>query len=297
MYGHSFDFTGRISANPALNIRWSYNAPKLPTINVATSVRWTDLGFLNIWGNRLSLSYLNTRQEMYISNLKWKLFDMRVGARNEYISIRNIRSFEFIGDYDFGQLSNDFVTAFAEGRADTFDDGYFPAKGVNAGISYVWTFAGFPHRFNNFHTVQVDAKTVVPIGDRLAFIPSFNFRFLFGDDVPVAYFNAIGGSLQGRYLDQQIPFLGVTNLHAMKNFLTIYRADLRLRLAKNHYLTGTVNYARDCDTLKEYPYGSGYTGAALEYSFDTIFGPLSANVHWSDLTRKVGFYLSAGYSF
>ena len=78
----------------------------------------------------------------------------------------------------------------------------------------MWTFAGFPHRFNNFHTVQVDAKTVVPIGDRLAFIPSFNFRFLFGDDVPVAYFNAIGGSLQGRYLDQQIPFLGVTNLHA-----------------------------------------------------------------------------------
>jgi hypothetical protein len=43
--------------------------------------------------------------------------------------------------------------------------------------------------------------------------------------------------------------------------------------------------------------GSGYIGAGAEYSFDTIFGPLSANVHWSNLTGKVGVYLSAGYNF
>ena len=138
---------------------------------------------------------------------------------------------------------------------------------------------------------------MVPIGEIFAFIPSFNLRFLIGDDIPVAYFNAVGGSLPGRYVDQQMPFLGVTNLHAMKNMLTLYRADLRFKLAKNHYVTGTVNYARDCDALKDYAYGPGYFGAALEYSFDTIFGPLSANVHWSDITGKVGFYLSAGYNF
>ena len=150
---------------------------------------------------------------------------------------------------------------------------------------------------NNFHTVHVDGKVVVPIIDCLTFIPSVNFRFLLGDEIPVAYFNAIGGSLPGRYIDQQMPFAGVTNLLAMKNNLTIYRADLRLKLARNHYLTGIVNYARDCDYISEYAYGPGYFGTALEYSFDTIFGPLSANVHWSDLTKKVGFYLSAGYSF
>ena len=138
---------------------------------------------------------------------------------------------------------------------------------------------------------------MLPIGDVFAFIPSFNFRFLFGNEVPVAYFNAIGGSLPGRYIDQQMAFPGVTNLYAMKNMLTIYRTDFRFTLAKNHYLTGILNYARDCDDLRNYASGPGYFGAALEYSFDTIFGPLSANIHWSDITRKVGFYLSAGYSF
>ena len=225
MYGHSFDFTGRVSANPALTVRWSYNAPKMPTLNISASGRWTDLGLLNLWGNRLSLGYLNTKQEIYLSNLRWKLFDMRVGARNELIRISNIKSSQIIGDYDFGQLDNDFMTAFAEGRADTFDDGYFPNYGFTAGVSYGWTFGGFPHSFNNFHTVTADAKVVVPAGNVFAFIPSFNARFLFGNDIPVAYFNAMGGSMPGRYVDQQMPFIGVNNLSAMKNILTVFRTD------------------------------------------------------------------------
>lgn len=297
MSGHSFDFTGRISANPSLTVRWSYDAPKMPTINVAASIRWTDLGLLNLWGNRLSLGYLNTKQEVYLSNLKWKLFNMRVGARNELINIKNIKSSEFIGDYDFDQLNNDFITAFAEGRADTFDDGYFPKKGFTAGLSYGWTFGGFPHSFNNFHTVTADVKVVAPAGKVFAFIPSFSARFLFGKDVPVAYFNAMGGSLPGRYVDQQMPFVGINNLSAMKNILTIFRTDFRFNVARNHYVTAILNYARDCDRFKDYVQGLGYFGAAAEYSYDTIFGPITFNVHWSNLTNKVGIYLSAGYNF
>ena len=297
MSGHTFDFTGRISANPSLTVKWSYDAPKMPTLNVAASLRWTDLGLLNLWGNRLSLGYLNTKQEVYLSNLKWKLFNMRVGARNEFIKIDNIKSSQFIGDYDFGQLNNDFITAFAEVNADTFDDGYFPKKGFTAGLSYGWTFGGFPQTFKNFHTVTAEAKVVVPAGKVFAFIPSVSARFLFGDDVPVAYFNAMGGSLAGRYVDQQMPFVGINNLSAMKNILTIFRTDYRFRIAKNHYMTAILNYARDCDSFKEYATGLGYFGAAAEYSYDTIFGPITFNVHWSNLTNKVGIYLSAGYNF
>ena len=194
-------------------------------------------------------------------------------------------------------ISNDFISVFADARADTFDDGYFPKKGFTAGASYSWVFGGFPNLFNNFHIIQTDAKVVLPVGDVFAFIPSFNFRFLLGEDVPVAYFNAIGGSLPGRYVDQQIPFLGITNLYAMKNILTVFRTDFRFRIARNHYITGILNYARDCDLFKDYVQGLGYFGAAAEYSYDTIFGPLSLNVHWSNLTQKAGFYLSAGYNF
>ena len=189
------------------------------------------------------------------------------------------------------------MSLFADGRTDTFDDGYFPTKGMSAGVSYAWTFAGFPNPVNRFHTVQSDAKVVVPGGKIFAFIPSFNVRFLLGDEVPVPYFNAIGGSLAARYVDQQIPFIGVTNISAMKNVLTVFRTDYRFRIMKNHYVTGIFNYARDCDDFRSYVEGLGYFGAGLEYAYDTIFGPMSANIHWSNLSKTVGVYLSAGYNF
>jgi NTE family protein len=194
-------------------------------------------------------------------------------------------------------LTNDYVSLYADARADTFDDGYFPTKGFKAGASYSWTFAGFPSDFNHFNTIQADAKVVVPIGERIAFIPAFNARFLLGDHIPVPYFNAVGGSLSGRYLDQQIQFYGINKLAAMKNILTVYKADFRVKIARNHYASAIANYARDCNLFKEYAIGPGHCGLALEYSYDTIVGPLSVNINWSSITRKPGFYISAGFDF
>lgn len=296
--GHTFDFSGKLSANPRVEVRWSYDMPKIPTFNASASVRWTDMDMLNFGRNRLSMSYLSAKQELYLSNIEWSHFDIKAGIRNEVFDLDNVNQFEIPGEYNTDEGLDDFASIFLDARTDTFDDGYFPRKGVNAGLSYSWTFAGTSDDFSNFHTFGMDAKTAISIGDVFTFLPSFNFRFLLGDEnVPVAYFNAMGGSLPGRYMDQQMPFVGVTHLSAMMKYLTVYRTDYRFRLHRNHYLTGILNYARDCDRLAEYVNGLGYFGAAIEYSFDTIFGPISANVHWSNLTNRAGFYMSAGFNF
>ena len=297
LYSNTFDLTGKISANPYLQLKWSYDTPKIPTINASASVRWTDLNTLNLWEHRLGLNFFHAKQEVYFSNITWRKVDFNAGVRNEVFRIGNIKSDDILGDYDTRHLNNDLVSLFATGRTDTFDDGYFPTRGVKAQVSYSWTFAGFPEKINRFHTVFGGVRGVVPVGNVFAFIPYANVRFLLGRDVPVAYFNAIGGSLPGRYVDQQLPFIGVTNLWAMKNILTMAGVDLRFRLHKNHYITGIVNYVRDCDHFDTYLKDRGWFGAGLEYAYDTIFGPVKANVHWSDLSGKVGFYISAGYNF
>ena len=297
LQGHKLDLVGKVSANPYVQAHWSYDMPKIPTLNAAVSLRWTDLNLLNLRDNTLSFSYLQAKQELYLSNIKWKKMDMRIGFRNDVFNIRNLKSSEIMGDYDLSLVKNDFMSLFYDARTDTFDDGYFPTRGVNAGASYSWTFAGLPDPISGFHTAQVDAKVALPVGEIFAFLPSFNMRFLFGEEIPVPYFNAVGGSLSGRYVDQQIPFVGVTNLYAMKNILTVFRTDYRFRIMKNHYVTGILNYARDCDHFRFYADGLGYFGAAVEYAYDTIFGPFKANIHWSNMTNHVGVYLSAGYNF
>ena len=298
LYGHSCDFTGKISANPYFRFHWYYDTPSIPTINASASIRWTDLGMLDFGRDIMDFDYLYSDQEVYFSNMTWNHFDVKTGVINEVFRMRNISQSQVEGRYDFSHLTNDYLSLFADVRADTFDNGYFPTRGFSAGLSYSWTFADFRPGFNNFHTVTANARVALSLGNVFTFIPSFNARMLLGSgDVPVAYFNAMGGSLAGRYVYQQMPFIGITSIVDQKNILTIYRSDLRFRLSRNHYLTGIVNYARDCDVLSAYAVGKGSFGAGVEYSYNTIFGPLSANVHWSDLTGRVGVYVSAGFNF
>lgn len=297
LHGHSFDLTGKISANPHVQVRWSYDMPNIPTINAAISGRWTDMGMLNIGNNNLSLSFFNARQEVYLSNMKWRWFDIKAGVRNDYMDVRDIKSSEVIGDYDLEHLSNDYLSVLVDARTDTFDDGYFPKRGVNAGLSYSWTFGGFPSHVSPFQTVSADVKGVIRAGRIFTIVPSLNCRFLLGHDVPVVYSNMIGGSLAGRYIDQQIPFIGITNMAVTKNIMAMARADFRINVARNNYITGIVNYVHDADSFRELYPGRGFWGAGIEYAYDTIFGPISANIHWSDITDKVGLYLSVGFNF
>lgn len=297
LQGSIFDFTGKISTNPYFQFHYRYNSPKAPTINATASVKWTGMNLLDFTSSRFNLDYLNVRQEFYLSNINWSLFDIQLGLRNDYFNLRSLYSSGgLFGDYNMDQLQNDYVSLFLNARADTFDDGYFPTSGYKAGVSYGWTFAGFPYRFNNFHALNIDAKTVLNAGI-FSFIPSINFSFLFGYKVPLAYVNCIGGSIPGRYIDQQIPFIGVNNLALARNILTVFRTDFRFRVARNHYVTGIVNYYRDSDDFSTYTQGLGVFGAGVEYGFDTIFGPLTANLHWSSLTKRVGFYIGFGYYF
>lgn len=298
--GSTYNITGKVSINPYLKFHYTYDSPKMPTINATASVRWTDLSLLeNVLSSSVNLKYISTVQEVYLSNLKWSMFDIRGGFRNNYFGVRSLMSSDFIvGDYDLKLRSNDYLSVFADARADTFDDGYFPHKGFSAGAAYEWVFAGGPNAFNNFHVVSADFKTVIPAGRVFSFIPSLHLRFLFGQEVPLAYMNAVGGSMHARYFDQQIAFIGQTNIASMKKLLTVLRTDFRFQAARNHYIKWIFNYARDSDTFKDYVGPQlGWFGTGLEYSYDAFFGPVSANIHWSDLTKKVGFYLSLGYNF
>lgn len=301
LYGSTFDFTGRLSANPYLDFVYSYDGVKIPTFNFKASARWVNLSMLEDIGlspTDLHLKYFETVQELYISNLKWSLLDIKGGLRNRYFKVRSILSQDFaVGNYDLNALNNDYLSLFLDARADTFDDGYYPHRGFTAGISYEWVFNSAPNSLKNFHLLGLDAKVVVPAQKVFAFIPSANFRFIFGDTVPVSFANCVGGSMAGRYFPQQIPFIGRNNVTMMGKLMTLFRTDFRFEVAKHHFISGIVNYVRECDDFRDYVKGPGWFGAGIEYGFDTAFGPLRADIHWSSITNKAGFYISWGYDF
>ncbi|MBR0530977.1 MAG: patatin-like phospholipase family protein [Bacteroidales bacterium] len=298
--GASWDFTGKVGSNPYAGAVYSYVAQRGMTVNAAFSLRYTDKNTFSLGNNNFRINNTNIREEFYLSNIKWSKFFLKTGFRNDYYNISSILSERSIWNYNSDQLKNNYLSLFLDGRNDSLDDGYVPTSGHSVGISYRWVFGGFPNRFNKFHAVQFDAKKVYG-GDSFAFIPSLNARVLFGSEVPIQFANTMGGSMAGRYLEQQMPFIGINNAASMSKMLGIARADLRVKLYRNNYLTGIYNYAVSVDDIDDFNYWGtkvyDYHGFGLQYTYNSIVGPISANVHWSDYTHSAGVYLSIGFDF
>ena len=300
LQGSSMDVVGKVGTNPYALLHYYYKSERGRTVNLSAKYRYVDRNQFSIGANRFNIVYHSLREELFLSNLNWRQYDVNLGLRDDYFKINSVMSDGVIGDYDLSRMHNHYVSAFLRGRADTFDDGYFPTKGFSSGLDYAWTVTGLSSTVENFHSVRYDAAGAFSVRDFLTIVPSVNLRMLFGNNIPLPFLNIIGGSMAGRYLDQQIPFTGIGNAVATANVFAMARTDFRFRLSRNNYLTATVNYGAGALKLSEFFYNEPvtvYTGYGLEYAYDSIVGPVRLDVHWSNLTGKLGAYLGIGFDF
>ena len=302
MQGHSLDLTARISLNPYLDVRYSYNAPKFATFNVRATLQYSgSTTFLAGQKDYVNLAMLQSAQELFFSNMHWSSFDVKVGLRNQLTTLYNIATSSESGiDYTYrsSQVLN-YPGFFADGRIETLDNGYFPTRGISAGIRGELTsdilFAGASSA-TLYGIVGMDGMFPFSFG-RLSFIPQLNARLVFGNNPAAPITNVLGGDMRGRYLEQQIPFVGLNDMAIMRNHLLVGRLDARYKLFKNQYVSLMGNVAYDFSSFKTIGEGRLFTGVGLGYAYDSIAGPLKAQVHWSSVTKRVGLYLSFGYNF
>ena len=299
MRGSSLDMTARVGANPYLDLHYAYETPRWPTFNVRTDLRWTDHNNFLMGENRFNVAYLTSRQEVYASNMEWSNFDVKCGLQNTFFNIAHLLASDVIGDYDRSLWRSDYPGVFIDGTAYTLDNGYFPHQGFSAHLRYDLISRVFdgPSYPGFFGIVSASGLMPVPIGSRFTLTMAGGFRFIFGDDIPIPFANVLGGEMAGRYADHQMPFIGINNAAFRRNNLAVLRSDLRYEVARNNYLTATFNYSRDFYSFRQFENGVDLYGCGLGYAYDTVVGPFKAIVHWSSMTRKVGFYASVGFDF
>ena len=299
LQGSALDLEGKVGTNPHASLHYYYRTQRGPTLNVTARYKYVDRNQFSIGDSRFKFVYHNLREEAFLSNLQWKRFDVNVGIRDDYYLFNSVMSDRMLSSYDPG-IHHHYLSAFLRGRTDTFDNGYFPTEGFTAGVDYAWVISGFKDGIEDFHALQFDSKAVVPISDVVSFLPSLSGRFLLGDNVPLPYLNTVGGSMAGRYLDQQLPFIGINNAVQVSNVIGIARADMRFKLARNNYLTAIANMGVEARRLRDVFYNeslSTLSGFGLEYAYNSILGPIRLNVHWSDRIHRLGAYLSVGFDF
>ncbi|MCQ2184871.1 MAG: patatin-like phospholipase family protein [Bacteroidales bacterium] len=307
--GHVLDLTAKIGYSPHLNLVYSFSSPYMPTINVAARAAWMFNSNNIFQTDDMGITYFTHQEEIYLSGMKLKYFDIAGGIRNHFFKVNKFVPANFTVPEMFGNsYDHDLASLFFRTDWNTFDSNYYPSSGVRLKLDYEWMFAGkltnvvnpdTRIHFEHFHTLAFEAKGVVPMGKVMAFIPYGSFRFIFGEDVSPIYSNIIGGFIPGRYLPQQTPFAGVLFPTALKNKMCIVGFDLRANVYGKHYVSAIANYVRDAGDFKSFlsrEAGNNF-GVALEYGYNSIIGPMKANLNWSTVTRSVGLYVSIGYDF
>ncbi|MBO4340479.1 MAG: patatin-like phospholipase family protein [Bacteroidales bacterium] len=295
--GPSLDMTAKIGSNPYLEIHGAMISPNIPSVHLRGKVRWTDKTTMVLGQNYYNVTFLNATQDLYLSNKFYGKSEYDVGISNTYHYITQFDGTLLVGDYNQGLMKMDSQSAFASVRMETLDNGYFPGRGVSAGVGVraVADLFSTTHR-PVFGIMSLDGRLPMTLGS-FALIPQVYARSLIGKDIPLCYANVVGGEIKGRYTEQQIPFIGLVNAAFRRNSVAVGRVDARLRLGNSHFISAIGNVCYDFETWKGIGQGDFIWGAGLSYAYSSIVGPLKLTLHYNSLTAKAGAYFSLGFDF
>ena len=299
LMGSKFDFTAKIGSTLRGGVKYSLDIPELPTLNFSAAAGLNGAYITSEPGMNGSIRYFYNRESVSLSNLKWSKAALEFGLEHCHYSVMEIFGREGLDLSLAGGSMGDHLYLTGNGVIYTMDDFYFPHKGSRLNVSYNlgitdWKGSGMSN------IISADFRTVVNVTPFIALIPDIHIRNVFGrSGSSFTECNFLGGDIAGRYIDQQIPFVGFGNACIARDNILVANLDLRLNPVRNLYVSAKAGYVKDGDLISDIFDDATPTcwGLAIETAYNTIVGPLKASVKWSSMREELGLYLSAGFDF
>lgn len=273
----------------------------------------------NILRGRLSLSYMyksnnyrlyrsgrginniafgQNRVELFFSPANPIMFNPKIGVSYEHF---NYNSFLFASDDDrIAVKPEGFINYYLTGNLETLNDHYFPTRGVSVyAKAALHTDNGYGYNKGTpFASVYYSIRWALSATDRLTFIPSVYGRTLIGNEVAYSYYNYIGGEVAGRYMEQQIPFVGIQHMETANRSVLTVGLEARMRLFVRHFISLKGAYGiQDENFFKMFTESRNLFGFGLKYAYNSPIGPISILFDISNIDQSFGVYFSLGKTF
>ena len=292
----------KIGNNPVLNVEASYKPlSSLPIIGIGLMNRYMQEN-----GTSMSFHELYSRVNLFIEDPRFVFGHTRLGLSADFIPFNSMMADE--GHYLKWQFKSSWLSAFADIRLDTFNDGYFPTRGFRMDLNARYMFRGVREGWGMDsgealpdYFIGLGSLSTALTAGRFTFLPQLYFGYTSAtmSIVHPTHMMSAGGLVAGRYVDYQIPFIGITR--GMRNhygYLASPQLNIQFRLNHKSYLTARSGMLLDSPTSFSDMFDMETTDYAFGLEFDrkTVAGPLRIGLSWSR-RNHFGGYFAFGYDF
>lgn len=295
--GWRYNLTGRIGLNPRINSTVTWAGISLANFNLSYEFQRAKYSSLRSTQS-MALAFNKHRVRLFISEFHLRDFQTNVGLESEALFFNTQPELNDDIPGNSRRMKNSSWGPYAMLTFDNMNHAYFATRGTKINLE---VHERFSKRLDSALTDISFALKYHFRAGHFVFIPQLYTRSLLGKSVEYGYRNIVGGDVMGRYYDYQLPFVGINNTTLTDAQTGILRLDVRYRLIPKHHLTLIGNYMRSADNLGTLfsldDEGIGHWGCGLRYSYSSSIGPISFDLHYSDLTRSIGSYFTLGYVF
>ncbi|MFM1878699.1 MAG: hypothetical protein RLZZ241_1565 [Bacteroidota bacterium] len=194
-----------------------------------------------------------------------------------------------------------YGSVFGEITLDTFDDKYFPTRGIFAEgrFNLYLISSDFSGTFKEFSIAKGSLGGAFTLGSKLSLNLQTEGGFKLGKS-PVTTMDFMLGGVGGGLINNYVSFLGYDFLSLAGNSYVKSYARLDWEFyASNHlfFATNVANVADDLFRTGDWFALPTYTGIGLGYGRETFFGPLQITYTWSAEAPGSGLFINLGFWF
>ena len=274
-------------------IRGNFEVPIFPDVNTI-SLEVTD------FTNQVYVETVLREEFAFRTGLEYKFlkYGTKTLGENEEETARAVLKME--DDRTLFEKSN-FFGAFGQLTLDTYDDKYFPTKGLyfDGDFHFYILSSDFNDNFKEFSIAKARMGTAFPLVGNLSLNIEAEGGFKLGTS-NITSFDFVLGGYGTNLINNFIPFLGYDFLSLPGNSFVKAFGRLDLEFApKNHFMF-SANFANvDDDIFRtgEWFTSPDFSGYGIGYGWESFLGPVQVHYSWSPEGKTRNFFFSLGYWF
>ncbi|WP_046754857.1 patatin-like phospholipase family protein [Kordia jejudonensis] len=250
--------------------------------------------------NRIDIEVSDFTNQLYLQTVVREEFVFGIGAEHKRLKIAS----ETISDENEEETifeRSDILSTFGFLKLDTYNNKYFPSKGVFFSGDFHWYLYSSDYRknFDLFSIAKAKIGYATPIMDNLSLNISTEGGFKLGD-TNVNSLDFVLGGFGNNFINNYTPFLGYDFLSFTGDSFVKASFILDYNFYEKHHINLTANYANAGQNIfdnGEWFSTPDFNGYAVGYGLETFFGPLQVKYAWSPDIEKDTLHFSIGFWF